>query len=181
MSHLHARYHDDVIKWIHFPCYWPFVRGYHWSQVNSPDKGQRRRAFMFSLTYGSTNGWVNNRDTGDLWRHRSHFCVTVIWRVPPPPPISLIHGSRTTKAAILSSKTFFICRSVGGTKFCNCWVKITKRRMIFSCCLINKTGRVDFLTLKNTDIGKLDSCKIPDACHKVLWYKEKIPNYEYFK
>ena len=23
--------HDDVIKWKHFPRYWPFVRGIHWS------------------------------------------------------------------------------------------------------------------------------------------------------
>ena len=27
--------HDDVIKWKHFPRYWPFVRGIHWSPVNS--------------------------------------------------------------------------------------------------------------------------------------------------
>ena len=25
--------HDDVIKWKHFPCYWPFVRGVHRSPV----------------------------------------------------------------------------------------------------------------------------------------------------
>ena len=25
--------HDDVIKWKHFPCYWPFVRGIHLSQT----------------------------------------------------------------------------------------------------------------------------------------------------
>ena len=31
--------HDDVIKWKHFPRYWPFVRGIHRSSVNSPDKG----------------------------------------------------------------------------------------------------------------------------------------------
>ena len=24
--------HDDVIKWKHFPCYWPFVRGIHRSR-----------------------------------------------------------------------------------------------------------------------------------------------------
>ena len=24
--------HDDVIKWKHFPRYWPFVRGNHWSR-----------------------------------------------------------------------------------------------------------------------------------------------------
>ena len=28
--------HDDVIKWNHFPRYWPFVRGIHRSQVDSP-------------------------------------------------------------------------------------------------------------------------------------------------
>ena len=41
--------HDDVIKWKHFPRYWPFVRGIHRSQVNSPHKGQWRGALMFSL------------------------------------------------------------------------------------------------------------------------------------
>ena len=32
--------HDDVIKWKHFPRYWPFVRGIRRSRVNSPHKGQ---------------------------------------------------------------------------------------------------------------------------------------------
>ena len=41
--------HDDVIKWKHFPHYWPFVRGIHRSPVNSPHKGQWRGALMFSL------------------------------------------------------------------------------------------------------------------------------------
>ena len=31
---------DDVIKWKHFPRYWPFVRGIHRSPVNSPHKDQ---------------------------------------------------------------------------------------------------------------------------------------------
>ena len=43
--------HDDVIKWKHFPRYWPFVRGIHRSPVNSPHKGQWRGALMFSLIY----------------------------------------------------------------------------------------------------------------------------------
>ena len=42
-------YHDDVIKWKHFPRYWPFVRGIH----RSP--------------------W-----RGDLRRHRAHYDVTVM-------------------------------------------------------------------------------------------------------
>ena len=44
-----ANTHDDVIKWKHFPRYWPFVRGIHRSPVNSPHKGQWRGALMFSL------------------------------------------------------------------------------------------------------------------------------------
>ena len=36
----HFYCHDDVIKWKHFPPYWPFVRGIHRSTVNSPHKGQ---------------------------------------------------------------------------------------------------------------------------------------------
>ena len=70
--------HDDVIKWKYFPRHWPFVRGIHRSPVNSPHKGQWRRALMFSLICAKTNGWVNNRDAGDLRCHHAHFDVTVI-------------------------------------------------------------------------------------------------------
>ena len=52
-----------------FPRYWPFV--------NSPHKGQWRGALMFSLFCAWTNGWVNNRDGGDLRRYRTHDDVTV--------------------------------------------------------------------------------------------------------
>ena len=31
--------HDDVMVWKPFPYYWPFVRGIHQSQGNSPQKG----------------------------------------------------------------------------------------------------------------------------------------------
>ena len=62
--------HDGVIKWKHFPRYWPFVRGIHRSPVNSPYKGQWRGALMFWI-----DGWVNNRD---LRRYRAHYDVTVM-------------------------------------------------------------------------------------------------------
>ena len=45
--------HDDVIKWKHIPRYWPFVRGIHRSPVNSPHKGQWRKALMFSWCFFS--------------------------------------------------------------------------------------------------------------------------------
>ena len=70
--------HDDVIKCKHFPRYWPFVRGIHRSMVNSPHKGHGRGALMFSLICARTNGWVDNREAGDLRRHRSHYDVAVI-------------------------------------------------------------------------------------------------------
>ena len=70
--------HDDVIKWKHFPRYWPFVRGIHRSPVNSPHKGQWRGALMFSLICVWINGWVINREAGDLSRYRAHYDVTVM-------------------------------------------------------------------------------------------------------
>ena len=70
--------HDDVIKWKHFPRYWPFVRGIHRSPVNSLHKGQWRIALVFSLIFAWTNGGVNNRDAGDLRSHRTHYDVTVM-------------------------------------------------------------------------------------------------------
>ena len=73
-----ATQHDDVIKWKHFPHYWPFVRGIHQWPMNSPDKGQWQRALMFSLICVWTNRWVNSRDAGDFRRHRPHYDVTVM-------------------------------------------------------------------------------------------------------
>ena len=41
-------------------------------------KGQWRGALMFSLIYVWTERWVNNRASGDLRRHRTHYDVTVV-------------------------------------------------------------------------------------------------------
>ena len=76
--------HDDVIKWKHFPRYWPFVRGIHQSLVNSPHKGQWRGALTFSLICVWINGWVNKREAGDLRRYPAHFDVTVM-------PFEILH------------------------------------------------------------------------------------------
>ena len=70
--------HDDVIKWKHFPRYWPFVRGIHRSPLNSPHKGQWRGALMFSLICVWINGWVHNREAGDLRRYHAHYDVIVM-------------------------------------------------------------------------------------------------------
>ena len=74
---VHYVAHDGVIKWKHFPRYWPFVRKIHRSPVNSPHKGQWRGDLMFSLICAWMNGWVNNRKAGDLWHH-THYDVRVM-------------------------------------------------------------------------------------------------------
>ena len=59
-------FHDGVIEWKHFPRHLPLVRGIH-----------------RYLNCAWTNGWLNNRVTGDLRRHRAHYDVTVMlpsWR-----------------------------------------------------------------------------------------------------
>ena len=50
-------FHDDVIKWKHFPHYWPFVRRIQRSPVNSPH-GQWHGALVFSLICTRINGWA---------------------------------------------------------------------------------------------------------------------------
>ena len=43
-----------------------------------PHKGQWRGALMFSLICAWINDWVNNREAGDLRRHRGHYDVNVM-------------------------------------------------------------------------------------------------------
>ena len=62
----------------HLTRYGSLMRGIHQSPVNSPHKCQWRRALGFSLICARTNGWVNNRDAGDLRRHLAHYDVTVM-------------------------------------------------------------------------------------------------------
>ena len=48
---------------------------------NSPvtaHKCQWRGALMLSLICARINGWLNNREAGDLRRHRAHYDVTAI-------------------------------------------------------------------------------------------------------
>ena len=73
-----SRWHDDVIKWKHFPRDRPFVRGIHRWPVNSPHKGLWRGALMFSLICAWMDGWVYHRESGDLRCHSAHYDVKVM-------------------------------------------------------------------------------------------------------
>ena len=84
--------HDDVIKWKHFPRYWLFVRGIHRSH-NSPNKGQWRRALVFSLICALNKrlskqwrGWWFETPSCPLWCHCNvnvpsslNMSMTILW------------------------------------------------------------------------------------------------------
>ena len=60
------RLHDDIIKWKHFLCYWPFVRRIHQLPVNSPHIGQWHGALLLFLSCALSNEWCNNQDADGL-------------------------------------------------------------------------------------------------------------------
>ena len=65
--------HDDVIKWKHFPRYWPFFAGN--SPVNSPHKDQWRGALFFLWSALNKRlskqswGWWFETQSRPLWHH----------------------------------------------------------------------------------------------------------------
>ena len=117
--HPFAPSHDDVIKWKHFPRYWPFVRGIHRSSVNSPHKGQWRGALMFSLICVWINGWVNNRETCDLRRYRAHYDVIV-----------------------MDPTTVPYCRDVHHFEEAECWYSVKHRYNTFQCNTMLRKARL---------------------------------------
>ena len=46
--------------------------------LNSAHKGQWRGASMFTLINVWINGWVNNREAGDLRHRRGHYDIIVM-------------------------------------------------------------------------------------------------------
>ena len=83
----HNSSHDDVIKWKHFPRYWPYVRGIHWPRWIPHTKAGDAELWciydaglwcLYTLICARINGWVNNREAGDLRRYRPHYDVVVM-------------------------------------------------------------------------------------------------------
>ena len=70
--------HDDVIKRRHFLRYCPFLMRIPRWPADSLHRGQWHGAVIFSLICASINSWANNRDVGDLRRHRVYYDVAVM-------------------------------------------------------------------------------------------------------
>ena len=47
---------------------------------------------MFSLICVWINGWVNNREAGDLRRYRTHYDVNVMQQTPHTSPLQMSYG-----------------------------------------------------------------------------------------
>ena len=67
-------------QWVSVIKMEPFSASLALCEGNPPalHKDQWRGALMFSLMCTWTNGWANNRDAGDLRRHRLHNDVTLM-------------------------------------------------------------------------------------------------------
>ena len=71
-------FYDGVLTWERLPHYWPFVRGIHWSPVNSHHRGPKYCvAVIFSLLPTWQSYCTNSRFTGALRRLYPH--VTLLW------------------------------------------------------------------------------------------------------
>ena len=106
--------HDDVIKWKHFARYRPFVRGIHWSPVDSPHKGQWSGALKVSLICTVNKrlskqswGWWFETPSRWLWHHCNETIAGALGEVVGIPDIpNYIHRnlfySPATKIMCLS-------------------------------------------------------------------------------
>ena len=84
--------------------------------------GQWRGALMFSLICVWINGWVNNREAGDLRRHRAHNDVIVTWKCKPVQ----VHGSKPFYAEELSWQGHFLPIIA--------WRRLPLERHMLYCC-----------------------------------------------
>ena len=71
-------WHDDIIKWKHFPCYWPFVCGIHQSCITGEFPSQRPVTQSFDIFFDlrlnrqrskQPRGWWFETPPNSLWRH----------------------------------------------------------------------------------------------------------------
>ena len=92
-----SAYHDDVIKWKHFPRYWPFVRGIHRSPVNSPHTGQCAELWCF--LWSTPDQTVEETiETPLFWDAIAHYDVIVMYccKLCVPAHAPILHGPSIT-------------------------------------------------------------------------------------
>ena len=89
--------HDDVMKWKHFPHYWPFVRGIHRSPAQRPVTRSFDIFFHLRLNKRLSKqswGWWFETLSRLLWRHSKALWMHVF-------VVFLIHDWRSLTAEFL--------------------------------------------------------------------------------
>ena len=107
--------HDDVMKWKHFPCYWPFMRGIHRSPMTW--------SFDICFDLHLIKRLANNQDAGDLRRHYAHYGVTVMFNIDS----KSIPNSRNIVSSIVISIQFQIVYSYPFTAILKSIVQIVNK------------------------------------------------------
>ena len=95
--------HDDVIKWKHFPRYWPLCREFTGPRWIPHKKASDAEFWSFFLICTRINGWVNNREAGNLSCRCAHSDVTVMeWWMLKPVGLKMLFPKNGLPAAWLS-------------------------------------------------------------------------------
>ena len=74
--------HNDVIKWKHFPRYWPFVNSLVPGEFPAQRPVTRRFDVFFDLRLNKrlskqSQGWWFETQSRSLWRHRNEHALVV--------------------------------------------------------------------------------------------------------
>ena len=108
-------------------------------QLISLKKGQWRGALMSFFICAWTSAWVNNRDAGDLRRHRAHYDVTVIFYTFSNQPLVTINNApmclyltKSGSSGILLHAECFHKNSLMWSK--NSWTSIWYSKAIQRLC-----------------------------------------------
>ena len=95
--------------------------------VNSPHKGQWLGALMFSLICAWINDWVNNREAGDLRRHRGHYDVIVMAE-----PTTRLSGSLRGCSIAIGGKDYHGFRGANRSQFTRAVMSRLYSKVVFS-------------------------------------------------
>ena len=109
--------HDDVIKWKHFPRYWPFVWGIHQSPVNSQTQRPVTPSFDVSFDLHLNKrlskqswGWWFETPSVPLWRHCNDNVYVKLREHGLP---NVVKSSRQQAASAKYDKDLFLNCTIG--------------------------------------------------------------------
>ena len=112
-----------------------------------PHKGQWREALMFSLICTWINGWVNNREAGDLRLHHANYDVTVM-SLDARPSTSKMINQRFLKVFYLF---IFFTATYNFTKRAFFFFKMAKGILLDNTALPGLSGN-NYLSIINQNI-----------------------------